>query len=38
MLQFDLVCTKSLYPTLALSSLNLGGLVGALLFGYLNDR
>jgi hypothetical protein len=37
-LQFDLVCSKSLYPTIGLSALNVGGLVGVLLFGYLNDR
>ena len=36
--QFDLVCSKSLYPTLGLSALNVGGLVGVLLFGFLNDR
>lgn len=38
LLQFDLVCSKSFYPTLGLFALNLGGLVGVLLFGYLNDR
>ena len=36
--QFDLVCSKSLYPTMALSAFNLGGLFGVLIFGYLNDR
>ncbi|EFX84970.1 hypothetical protein DAPPUDRAFT_99384 [Daphnia pulex] len=37
-IDFDLVCSKSLYPTIGLSALNVGGLVGVLLFGYLNDR
>nr|CAH0103622.1 unnamed protein product [Daphnia galeata] len=37
-IDFDLVCSKSLYPTIALSALNVGGLFGVLLFGYLNDR
>uniref|UniRef100_A0A0P5NDD0 Organic cation transporter protein n=2 Tax=Daphnia magna TaxID=35525 RepID=A0A0P5NDD0_9CRUS len=37
-IDFELVCSKSLYPTLGLSALNVGGLVGVLLFGYLNDR
>lgn len=37
-IDFDLVCSKSLYPTLGLSALNVGGLVGVLLFGFLNDR
>jgi len=37
-IDFDLVCSKSLYPTVALSALNLGGLFGVLIFGYLNDR
>lgn len=37
-IQFELVCTKSLYPTLGLFALNFGGLIGVLFFGYLNDR
>ncbi|EFA04375.1 Organic cation transporter protein-like Protein [Tribolium castaneum] len=34
---FELVCDKSIYPTLGLVALNLGGPVGVYYFGMLND-
>jgi MFS family permease len=34
---FELVCDKSIYPTLGLVALNLGGPVGVYYFGLLND-
>lgn len=35
--QFELVCDRSIYPTLGLVALNLGGPVGVYYFGMLND-
>uniref|UniRef100_A0A336LNX3 CSON007163 protein n=1 Tax=Culicoides sonorensis TaxID=179676 RepID=A0A336LNX3_CULSO len=36
--QFNLVCDRDIYPTLALVALNLGGPIGVYSFGILNDR
>lgn len=36
-MQWDLVCDKSFYPTIALVLFGLGGLVGNYIFGYLQD-
>ncbi|KAE8752452.1 hypothetical protein FOCC_FOCC000923 [Frankliniella occidentalis] len=37
-IDFDLVCSKDIYPTIGLAALNTGGPVGVYLFGVLNDR
>ncbi|XP_076253965.1 carcinine transporter [Rhynchophorus ferrugineus] len=37
-IDFDLVCDKDIYPTIALVALNLGGPFGVYFFGWLNDR
>lgn len=36
--QFNLVCDRDIFPTLALVALNLGGPIGVYMFGILNDR
>ncbi|XP_020279603.1 carcinine transporter isoform X3 [Pseudomyrmex gracilis] len=37
-IDFDLVCDRSIYPTIGLVALNTGGPIGVYLFGTLNDR
>ncbi|KAK2706973.1 hypothetical protein QYM36_014862, partial [Artemia franciscana] len=37
-IDFELVCDYSLYPTLALSALNIGGIIGVFIFGLISDR
>ncbi|XP_012538736.1 carcinine transporter isoform X6 [Monomorium pharaonis] len=37
-IDFDLVCDRSIYPTIGLVALNAGGPIGVYLFGTLNDR
>ncbi|XP_067002469.2 carcinine transporter [Anabrus simplex] len=37
-IDFDLVCTHSIYPTLGLVALNTGGPAGVYAFGWLSDR
>ncbi|XP_024082746.1 carcinine transporter-like [Cimex lectularius] len=37
-IDFDLVCNKSIYPTIGLSFLNMGGPLGIFCFGLINDR
>lgn len=35
--QWDLVCSKQFYPTLALTIFGISGLFGMLLFGFIQD-
>ncbi|CAG0879578.1 unnamed protein product [Cyprideis torosa] len=37
-IDFELVCDKSIYPTLALCVLNVGGIIGVYLFGTIADK
>ncbi|XP_076057960.1 carcinine transporter [Oratosquilla oratoria] len=37
-IDFDLVCEKSIFPTIGLSVLNIGGIIGVYLFGTVSDR
>ena len=37
-LQYELVCSRSLYPTVGLSLLNIGGIFGVYIFGVISDR
>lgn len=37
-IDYELVCSRSLYPTIGLSLLNIGGIIGVYLFGFISDR
>ncbi|XP_057379735.1 carcinine transporter-like [Daphnia carinata] len=37
-IDFELVCSRSLYPTIGLSLLNVGGIIGVYIFGVISDR
>lgn len=36
--QFELVCSYALYPTIGLSVLNIGGIIGVYFFGVISDK
>jgi len=37
-IDYELVCSRSLYPTVGLSLLNIGGIFGVYIFGVISDR
>ncbi|XP_050687344.1 carcinine transporter-like [Eriocheir sinensis] len=37
-LQYDLVCQRNIYPTIGLSVLNIGGIIGVYVFGTISDK
>lgn len=37
-IDFELVCSKALYPTIALSAMNVGGMIGVYMFGVISDK
>ncbi|KAK7074009.1 hypothetical protein SK128_011647, partial [Halocaridina rubra] len=37
-IDYNLVCDKAIYPTIGLSALNVGGIIGVYIFGSISDR
>ncbi|XP_064109359.1 carcinine transporter-like isoform X1 [Macrobrachium nipponense] len=37
-IDYNLVCGKAIYPTIGLSALNVGGIIGVYIFGSISDR
>ncbi|XP_037785956.1 carcinine transporter-like [Penaeus monodon] len=37
-IDYDLVCERAIYPTVGLSVLNIGGIIGVYIFGTISDR